>query len=38
VPLELLFRALVGLETRALAAGLGLPFGGSVLVRAVKHG
>ncbi|HUA52350.1 MAG TPA: class I SAM-dependent methyltransferase [Candidatus Sulfotelmatobacter sp.] len=37
-PLELLFRALLGLETRALSAGWGLPFGGSVLVRAVKHG
>jgi SAM-dependent methyltransferase len=37
-PLERLFRALLGLETRALAAGWGLPFGGSVLVRAVKHG
>jgi len=37
-PLELLFRALLGLETRALSAGWGLPFGGSVLVHAVKHG
>ena len=37
-PLERLFRALVGVESRLLAAGWGLPFGGSVLVRAVKHG
>ena len=37
-PLEAAFRALVGLETRAVAAGWGLPFGGSLLVRAVKHG
>jgi SAM-dependent methyltransferase len=37
-PVERLFRALLGLETAALAAGWGLPFGGSVLVRAVKHG
>ena len=36
-PLERLFRALVALETRVLAAGWALPFGGSVLVRAVKH-
>jgi hypothetical protein len=32
-----LFRAILGLETRALAAGWALPFGGSVLVRATKH-
>ena len=37
-PIERVFRALVGLETWALSAGWGLPFGGSVLVRAVKHG
>jgi SAM-dependent methyltransferase len=37
-PVELLFRALVRLETMAVSAGLALPFGGSVLVRAVKHG
>jgi SAM-dependent methyltransferase len=37
-PIERLFRAMVGVETRLLAAGWGLPFGGSVLVRAVKHG
>jgi SAM-dependent methyltransferase len=37
-PVERLFRALLRLETMAVAAGWGLPFGGSVLVRAVKHG
>ena len=41
-PIEFLFRKLLGIEARvmaaALAAGWGLPFGGSVLVRAVKHG
>ena len=36
-PIERLFRAVVGLETRALGAGWTLPFGGSVLVRATKH-
>jgi SAM-dependent methyltransferase len=36
-PLELMFRALLRLETWALSAGWALPFGGSVLVRAVKH-
>lgn len=37
-PIERLFRALLSLETRLLSAGWGLPFGGSVLARAVKHG
>jgi SAM-dependent methyltransferase len=37
-PIERLFRALLRLETMVVAAGLTLPFGGSVLVRAVKHG
>jgi len=37
-PVERLFRALLRLETMAVSAGWALPFGGSVLVRAVKHG
>jgi ubiquinone/menaquinone biosynthesis C-methylase UbiE len=36
-PIELLFRAILRLETWALGAGLTLPFGGSVLVKATKH-
>ena len=38
VVVERLFRALLSLETRLLSAGWGLPFGGSVLGRGVKHG
>jgi|HubBroStandDraft_1064217.scaffolds.fasta_scaffold00539_5 SAM-dependent methyltransferase len=37
-PIEILFRAALGLETLALRSGLSLPFGGSVLAAAVKHG
>jgi SAM-dependent methyltransferase len=36
-PVEFLFRGLLRLENLALSAGWALPFGGSVLVRAVKH-
>jgi SAM-dependent methyltransferase len=36
-PLEVVFRMLLRFETWALSAGWRLPFGGSVLVRAVKH-
>jgi SAM-dependent methyltransferase len=36
--LEFLFGWLTKLETAALRAGLSLPFGGSLLVRAVRHG
>lgn len=35
--LERLFNAILGAETRLLSAGWRLPFGGSVLVSAVKH-
>jgi len=37
-PIDRLFRLLTGLETRWLRCGLSLPFGGSVLIKAVKHG
>lgn len=37
-PIDRLFRFLTGLETSWLRCGLSLPFGGSVLVKAVKHG
>ena len=37
-PIEALFRALMSIENRLLGLGLTLPFGGSVLAAAVKHG
>jgi SAM-dependent methyltransferase len=37
-PVDRLFRWLAGLETGWLRCGWSLPFGGSVLVKAVKHG
>ncbi|HVJ56004.1 MAG TPA: class I SAM-dependent methyltransferase [Aliidongia sp.] len=37
-PIEALFRTVLRLENWALARGLSLPFGGSVLAVAVKHG
>jgi SAM-dependent methyltransferase len=37
-PIEALFRAMMRLENLALRLGLKLPFGGSVLAVAVKHG
>jgi len=37
-PIEALFRAVMHLENLALRSGLALPFGGSVLAAAVKHG
>jgi SAM-dependent methyltransferase len=37
-PIEALFRAAMRLETWALARGWRLPFGGSVIAAAVKHG
>jgi SAM-dependent methyltransferase len=37
-PIEALFRAVMRLENLALHSGLTLPFGGSVLAAAVKHG
>ncbi len=37
-PIEALFRAAVGLETWLIGRGVRLPFGGSVLALAVKHG
>ena len=37
-PIEALFRAVMRIESLALKSGLRLPFGGSVLAVAVKHG
>jgi hypothetical protein len=37
-PIEALFRAVMRLETWALCRGMPLPFGGSVIAAAVKHG
>jgi len=37
-PVDFLFRFLTGLETSWLRCGWSLPFGGSVLIKAVKHG
>ena len=37
-PIEALFRAVMRIESLALNSGLRLPFGGSVLAVAVKHG
>jgi SAM-dependent methyltransferase len=37
-PIEALFRAVMRIESLALRSGLRLPFGGSVLAVAVKHG
>ena len=37
-PVDFMFRMLTGLETWWLGCGWSLPFGGSVLVKAVKHG
>jgi SAM-dependent methyltransferase len=37
-PIEALFRTVMRLETWALGIGVPLPFGGSVLAAAVKHG
>jgi len=36
-PIERLFRWLVGIETRWLAAGRSLPFGGSILVTGIRN-
>ena len=37
-PVEFLFRIIVGLESLLIARGIRLPFGGSVMALAVKHG
>lgn len=37
-PIERLFRAVMGVERFLVGRGIDLPFGGSVLVKAVKHG
>jgi SAM-dependent methyltransferase len=37
-PIETLFRSALRLESRALGRGFRLPFGGSVIAAAVKHG
>ena len=37
-PVDFLFRFLTSIETSWLRCGWSLPFGGSVLIKAVKHG